>query len=101
MRCIRVVVRVPEVLRRFTGGDETIPMRCGPTARSALETAFERHPDLAERVLDDEGRLRSHLRLFARSAAAGTTASADPITDLDAPLPRDAVLELVAAASGG
>jgi len=60
----------------------------GETVRAAL---FSLDPDLRARVLDERGRLRPYLLLYVDGAPA----------PLDAPLVREATIEIVAAAEGG
>ena len=36
----------------------------GATVEDALDALVERHPDLGERVLDDDGNLRDHVNLL-------------------------------------
>lgn len=89
-----VTLRVPEALRRYSGGLPEVPAE-GGTVGEALEAAFRAHPGLRTRVLDERGRLRPHLLLFLNDAELDRAgAPATPVSDGD-------VLDLIAAAEGG
>lgn len=82
-----VTVRVPEALRRYSGGKGMVPAE-GGTAREALLSI---DPALRGRILDEKGRVRPYLLLYV---------AGDPAT-LDTTLAAGATLEVVAAAEGG
>lgn len=82
-----VTVRVPEALRRYSEGKGMVPAE-GGTVAAALASL---PAGLRARVLDETGRVRPYLLLFAGGAPA----------TLDTPLPLGATLEIVAAAEGG
>jgi hypothetical protein len=89
-----VILRIPTVLRRFTGGAGEVEAR-GATVGEALEDLFRRHADLRSRVLDGAGEVRPYLLLFRngqelpRKGARAT------------PLGAGDVLEIVGGAEGG
>jgi len=56
-------IRVPDPLRRYTGGAASFPV-AGRTVAEALADAFRLHPDLRIRLVDDTGRLHRHLAAF-------------------------------------
>lgn len=85
-----VRLRIPEVLRRYSGGAGEVAVH-GATAAEALEQLFSVWPGLRLRVLDADGEVHPYLRLFRNDAEVA----------LDAPLAADDLLEIVAAAGGG
>lgn len=85
-------MRIPEVLRRYSGGAEEVVVR-GATVADALDDLFRHHPDLRVRVLDARGELHPHLRLFCNDT--------DLERDLDVPLAQGDCVAIVAAAAGG
>ena len=58
-----VTVRVPTILRTYTGGAAEVAVEAATLAEvvAALEAA---HPGIAARVLDDEGRLRRFVNVY-------------------------------------
>ena len=58
-----VTVRVPTILRTYTGGAADVAVEGATLAEvvAALEAA---HPGIAARVLDDEGRLRRFVNVY-------------------------------------
>jgi sulfur-carrier protein len=60
---VSVTVRVPTILRTYTGGAAEVAVEAATLAEvvAALEAA---HPGIAARVLDDEGRLRRFVNVY-------------------------------------
>lgn len=85
-----VRLRIPAVLRRFSGGNDQVMVH-GATVADALADLFRLWPDLRPRVLDARGAVHPYLRLFLDDAEVG----------LDAPVADGNVLAIVAAAGGG
>jgi sulfur-carrier protein len=58
-----VSVRVPTILRTYTGGASEVSVRGGTLAEviEALESAY---PGMRTRLLDDEGRLRRFVNVY-------------------------------------
>jgi molybdopterin converting factor small subunit len=77
-------------IRQHAGGRGAVDVR-GATARAAIAALEEAHPALRGWVIDEQGALRRHVKLFHRGAAVM----------LDAPLAPDDELHVVAAISGG
>lgn len=100
-----VLFHVPEVLRRYSGGEEIVRVEIGsgialgaaarPTVRDAAESLFAIHPGLRTRTLTEAGALWPYLvlvrngRELPRDAALG-----ERLADGD-------VVEIVGAAEGG
>src|SRR5438105_2609373 len=51
-----VTVRIPTPLRRITGGASRVDAQ-GATVREALDNLVRTHPELGERVYDEQGQL--------------------------------------------
>ena len=58
-----VPVRIPSPLRPFAGGESVVEVE-GATVAEALRALGDKHKELAARLRDDEGRLRSHVRIY-------------------------------------
>jgi molybdopterin converting factor small subunit len=77
-------------IRQYVGGLGAVEVE-GSTVRAAVAALEKAHPALKGWVVDEQGALRRHVKLFVRSEAVA----------LDARLgPRDE-LHIVAAISGG
>ena len=77
-------------IRQHTGGCGAIEVP-GATAAAVITALEQAHPALRGWVVDEQGALRRHVKLFR----GGTAVS------LDAPIDRDDELHIVAAISGG
>ena len=60
---MRTTVRIPTQLRSLTGGLSEVQAN-GTTLRDVLVDVEVRHPGLAARILDDEGRLRRFVNVY-------------------------------------
>ena len=85
-----VVVRIPEVLRRYSGGMGKVCAE-GETVARALDDLFRQHADLRSRVLNERGEVFPYLRLFR----------AGEEIDLSISLDQDDEIEIIAAVAGG
>ena len=61
-----VTVRLPAVLRDWSGGADliTVPLGVGLTVGGVLDVLAERWPQLERRLRDESGALRRHVNLF-------------------------------------
>jgi len=84
-------VYVPSPLRSYTGGASAVEAE-GATLAAVLEDLDRRYPGFRFRVLDEQDRVRPHIKLFVGCELAPGTGVA-----LDA---RDEV-HIIAALSGG
>jgi molybdopterin synthase sulfur carrier subunit len=86
-----VVTRVASPLRSYTDGRATVEAT-GTTVRELLADLDRRYPGMRFRMIDEQDRIRPHIRLFV-----GT----DPVDDLDRRVKGGATLHLICALSGG
>jgi molybdopterin synthase sulfur carrier subunit len=89
-----VTVRIPTPLRRITGGASRVDAQ-GATVREALDDLVERHPELGERVYDEQGQLRRFINLFVSGEDVRF------LNGLETPLSEGAELSIVPAVAGG
>ena len=83
-------VVIPTPLRSYTGRREV--EASGPTLAAVLVDLDRQYPGIRFRVVDEQERMRPHVRFFVNGAA---------VSNLDQPLrPSDAVV-IVPALSGG
>jgi sulfur-carrier protein len=83
-------VHVPSALRSYTEGGET--EASGATLAAVLEDLDRRYPGIRFRMVDEQGRIRRHIRVFVNGSQVMNLAHG-----LDA---RDEVV-IVQALSGG
>lgn len=93
-----VRVRVPSPLRSYTGASEVgvaVPVLAPefpPTVGGVLASIDGAYPGLRFRIVDEQGHVRRHIKLFV-----GNTLT----RDLATPIASGEVLMIVAALSGG
>jgi molybdopterin synthase sulfur carrier subunit len=58
-----VNVRIPTILRTYTGGKAEVPAE-GATLSQVIESLEANHPGIAARVLDDTGKLRRFVNVY-------------------------------------
>ncbi|HEY2482239.1 MAG TPA: MoaD/ThiS family protein [Caulobacteraceae bacterium] len=84
-------VWIPSQLHAYTGGVSRVEAS-GPTIDAVLDDLDRRFPGLKFRVVDEQGRIRPHMRLFVGRQAA---------RDIGAPIAQGAELLIFGALSGG
>jgi sulfur-carrier protein len=84
-------VFVPSPLLSYTGGQKELEAEAASLAQ-LLASLDARHPGLRHRIVDEQDRIRRHIRLFVNSELART---------LEHPLENDDEVMIVAALSGG
>jgi len=87
-----MIVRIPTVLRSYSGGRETVEIAAPPTLGAAVDALDARFPGLRFRIVDEQHAVRPHIKLFVDGALS---------RDLDAPIPAARELMIVGALSGG
>ena len=83
-------VRLPTHLRSYTQGRAEVDA-CGATLDDVLRDLDARFPGIRFRLVDEQQRIRPHIKLFVAGTLAGTLAA--PV--------GDAEVQIVAALSGG
>lgn len=89
-----VSVRIPGLLARFTDGTRSVTVRA-ETVSGGVEGLLAAHPALEPHLLDEDGRLRSHVQLFHNGSAVGG------LEDADDPVEPGDEIVLLQAVSGG
>jgi molybdopterin synthase sulfur carrier subunit len=84
-------VEVSSHLFEYTAGERVLQAN-GSTVRELIDDLESRHPRLRFRIVDEQGRLRQHMRVFVDTQS---------VRDLDTPLAGAAVVHLLGALSGG
>jgi hypothetical protein len=84
-------VLVPSQLHSYTGGESAVEA-AGATIDLVLQDLDRRFPGIRFRVVDEQDRVRRHMRLFV---------GLEPATDIRAALRGDEELLIVGALSGG
>ena len=94
-----VRVRIPSPLRSYTDGASEVTVALPvlapehpPTLNAVLAALEVKHRGLRFRIIDEQGRLRPHIKLFV---------GLDLVRDLATPVPADRDVMIVAALSGG
>ncbi len=84
-------VRIPTPLRSYTG-EQAVVEATGSTVAEVLGDLETRHPGMRFRLVDEQGRIRKHMKVFVNDEA--TRDLETPITDTDE-------LTIMQALSGG
>jgi sulfur-carrier protein len=84
-------VRVASPLRSYTDGASSVAAK-GATLAEVLADLDRRFPGMRFRMIDEQDRIRRHIRLFVNTREANR---------LDEPVRRDDTIHLVCALSGG
>jgi len=90
----RLRVRIPGLLWSYTAGARTVDLDLAEpaTVADALAILDARFPGMRFRLIDEQGAIRPHIKLFVDAAI---------VRDLDAAIPRRAELMIVGALAGG
>lgn len=83
-------VRIATPLLSYTGAREVEAQ--GGTVGELIEDLERRHPGLRFRMVDEQNRIRPHMRVFVNREA---------VRGLDAPLAPDDDVQILQALSGG
>jgi molybdopterin converting factor small subunit len=86
-----IQVLIPSQLHSYSGGASRVEAR-GGTLEAVLDDLDRRFPGLKFRIVDEQARIRPHMRLFVGREAA---------RDLNAPLGDGAEVLIFGALSGG
>jgi molybdopterin converting factor small subunit len=86
-----ITTRVASPLRSYTDGKSVVEAS-GSTVREVLADLDRRYPGMRFRMVDEQDRVRPHIRLYVNTA---------PVEQLDKPIARGETLHLICALSGG
>jgi sulfur-carrier protein len=86
-----LLVRVASPLRSYTDGRATVEA-VGATVRELLADLDRRYPGMRFRMIDEQDRIRPHMRLYVNTEA---------VTELEHRVNRGDTLHLICALSGG
>jgi molybdopterin converting factor small subunit len=87
----QITVRVASPLRSYTDGRAELAAATG-TVREVLADLDRRHPGMRFRMIDEQDRIRPHIRLYVNTTA---------VTALDHRIECGETLHLICALSGG
>jgi molybdopterin converting factor small subunit len=85
-----VKVRIATPLHSYTGGAEVEAE--GPSVAALLDDLERRYPGIRFRIVDEQGRVRPHMRVFVNREA---------VRSLDTPLAPGDDVQILQALSGG
>lgn len=88
---VTVSVLVPQQLRNYTGGRTSVEAS-GKTVDEALSVVDAQFKGLKFRVIDEQGRIREHMRIFVNGAR---------VRDVQAKLKAGSEIHIFGALSGG
>ena len=86
-----ITVFIPTQLRNYTNGATSVPAS-GATIDEALTDLDRRHPGIRFRVIDEQNRIRQHMRIFVDGERA---------LRIDAPLESSGEIHIFGALTGG
>lgn len=87
----RVRVHVPTPLRSYTGGEGEVEAE-GDDVAAVLRALDRRYPGMRFRVVDEQDRIRTHMKIFVGGEMA---------RDLAVPVPEGGLVTIICALSGG
>ncbi len=86
-----VQVHLSSHIRSYTGGQSDVEAE-GRTLSELMIDMDRRYPGLRFRVIDEQDRIRRHMRFFV---------GGEPVTDLSQPLAPGVEVHIIGALSGG
>lgn len=89
-----VIVRVPTILRTYTGGAAEVPAD-GETLAGVLDALESAHPGIRARVLDDDGKLRRFVNVYVGDEDVRFASG------LQTPTPSGSMISIIPAVAGG
>jgi sulfur-carrier protein len=91
-----VIFRIPTYLAAFARDSNCVTVNASPpTVGEALQSLWELHPALRDRIVDEQGEVRQHINIFVGNECIRFTGG------LSTPVPEGAELLIVPAVSGG
>ncbi len=89
-----VSVRIPTILRTYTGGESEVPAS-GATLAEVLDDLESRHTGIRARILDDNGALRRFVNVYVGNDDVRF------LDDLATPTPDGVQVSVIPAVAGG
>jgi sulfur-carrier protein len=89
-----VSVRIPTILRSYTGGAAEVTAGHG-TLREVIEHLDASYPGIGGRILDDSGKLRRFVNVYVGEEDVRFASG------LDTPVPSGAQVSVIPAVAGG
>jgi sulfur-carrier protein len=89
-----IAVKVPTILRTYTGGVADVAVS-GETLADALKDLDTQYPGIGARVLDDEGKLRRFVNVYVNDDDVRF------LEDLQTPTPDGSSISIIPAVAGG
>jgi sulfur-carrier protein len=89
-----VSVRVPTILRSYTGGAAEVSAEAG-SLREVLTALDAAYPGIAGRILDDKGQIRRFVNVYVGDEDVRFASG------LDTPVPTGAQISVIPAVAGG
>ncbi len=89
-----VSVRVPTILRTYTGGDSEVTAE-GGTLGDVLEDLDQRYSGIKGRILDDQGELRRFVNVYVGNDDVRF------LDNLETPTPDGTQISVIPAVAGG
>jgi hypothetical protein len=86
-----ITIFIPQQLRNYTGG-ATTATAAGKTVDEALHDLDARFPGIRFRVIDEQGRIREHMRIFV---------DGERVRDIGATVHTRGEVHIFGALSGG
>lgn len=91
-----VSVRIPTILRTYTGGAAEVAVEPSPPTLSGVIAALQAsYPGIRERILDDTGALRRFVNVYVGDEDVRFTSG------LDTPTPGGTQVSVIPAVAGG
>lgn len=91
---MNVSVRIPTILRSYTGGAAEVHAEAG-TLREVLTGLDGRYPGIAGRILDDQGEIRRFVNVYVGEEDVRFASG------LDTPVPAGSHVSVIPAVAGG
>jgi molybdopterin synthase sulfur carrier subunit len=89
-----ITVRVPTILRNFTGGDAEVKAS-GTTLRDVIADLDANYPGISARILDDAGKIRRFVNVYVGDEDVRFASG------LDTPTPDGTHVSVIPAVAGG
>lgn len=86
-----LTVKVASPLRSYTHGASSVPVQ-GATVEEVLADLEQRYPGMRFRMIDEQGRIRQHIRIFVNT---------QEVKQLSTSVAQEDVVHLICALSGG